>query len=66
MNTFLSILSGAGSTNLTIIIITVIIAVVIFLILKKEPGVKCPRCLSHGIIKWVLPGKNCPNCGHPC
>jgi hypothetical protein len=30
------------------------------------PGVKCPACLRQGIETWVLPGKHCPRCGHPC
>ena len=29
-------------------------------------GRKCPVCAAHGIDQWVLPGKNCPRCGHPC
>lgn len=30
------------------------------------PGVKCPWHLEHGKVTWVIPGKNCPQCGTPC
>ena len=30
------------------------------------PGVKCPKCAQQGTETWVLQGKNCPKCGHPC
>ena len=35
-------------------------------LIEKMPGVKCPTCAARGIESWVLSGKNCPKCGHPC
>ncbi|OJJ48206.1 hypothetical protein ASPZODRAFT_130151 [Penicilliopsis zonata CBS 506.65] len=30
------------------------------------PGVRCPSCHSHGREVWVIPGKNCHECGTMC
>jgi len=30
------------------------------------PGIKCPKCSAKGVESWVLQGKNCSKCGHPC
>ena len=30
------------------------------------PGVKCPNCLQGGKTVFVIPGKDCPQCGTPC
>ena len=30
------------------------------------PGVRCPKCAARGVESWVLSGKYCPKCGHPC
>ncbi|KAK4691036.1 hypothetical protein P7C71_g5883, partial [Lecanoromycetidae sp. Uapishka_2] len=32
----------------------------------KMPGVRCPRCWEHKIETWVISGKHCPKCNHPC
>lgn len=32
----------------------------------KMPGIRCPRCAARGIETWVLSGKHCPKCNHPC
>ncbi|RDA85105.1 hypothetical protein CP532_2039 [Ophiocordyceps camponoti-leonardi (nom. inval.)] len=32
----------------------------------KLPGVRCPRCFARGVEVWVIPGKNCKECGTPC
>ncbi|KAM0805910.1 hypothetical protein BDR22DRAFT_884317 [Usnea florida] len=29
-------------------------------------GHQCPRCAEQGIEQYVLPGKHCPRCNHPC
>ena len=33
---------------------------------RPMPGVRCPACANRGVETWVLPGKHCPTCGHPC
>ena len=33
---------------------------------EPMPGVKCIKCEDRGVESWVLPGKHCPKCGHPC
>ena len=30
------------------------------------PGVTCPICQDKGKTVWVIPGENCPECGHQC
>ncbi|PHH65214.1 hypothetical protein CDD81_3073 [Ophiocordyceps australis] len=30
------------------------------------PGIRCPKCLNRGVEVWVIPGKICRVCGHPC
>ncbi|RCI08744.1 hypothetical protein L249_4724 [Ophiocordyceps polyrhachis-furcata BCC 54312] len=32
----------------------------------KLPGVRCPKCFAQGVEVWVIPGKNCKECGTPC
>lgn len=27
---------------------------------------RCPRCAEQGIETFVMKGKHCPRCGHPC
>ncbi|EUC31241.1 hypothetical protein COCVIDRAFT_39373 [Bipolaris victoriae FI3] len=29
------------------------------------PGRRCPACLERGDTVWVVPGKNCHECGTP-
>lgn len=34
----------------------------------SDPGVparRCPACLERGQTVWVVPGKDCPQCGTP-
>ncbi|KAK0507023.1 hypothetical protein JMJ35_010481 [Cladonia borealis] len=26
----------------------------------------CPRCAEQGVETFVMKGKHCPRCGHPC
>ena len=33
---------------------------------SKMPGVRCPRSAERGVVTWVLSGKHCPKCNHPC
>ncbi|PHH89263.1 hypothetical protein CDD83_6382 [Cordyceps sp. RAO-2017] len=32
----------------------------------KLPGIRCPKCFAQGVEVWVIPGKNCKECGTPC
>ena len=38
----------------------------VLLVLGLMPGVRCPACAARGVESWVLPGKNCKICNHPC
>ena len=38
----------------------------VLLVLGHMPGVRCPACAARGVESWVLPGKHCNKCHHPC
>lgn len=69
--TLLSVNSTIASTLGSLDILTLIIAcslifIIIPILFSARPGLQCPNCLSHGVVTWALPGKNCPRCGYPC
>ena len=63
-----SVYTAIGSPDLLIFIFACFaLGLVIVTIFKMPmPGVRCPSCEKRGVEQWVLPGKNCPICAHPC
>ena len=61
--------------NIFLLVLIVVALLVYFTVLNNQltgyeilpiPGIKCPKCLEKGKTVWVIPGKNCRECGHPC
>ena len=58
--------SALDSIGLAILACLVSVGLVVWIFEMPMPGVRCPRCLEHGEVVWVLPGKHCRRCNCPC